>query len=100
MATLGTLLNITIAIYVGYFGYSGVLNPAYLLLCAIGFMVGHVLRKTHKKSSIWDTRHRNILVALIYNFLFSALLVAIFYGIGFGIQFLLEFRPEEGIGRY
>ena len=98
MGFLGTILNIAIAIYVVYFGYVGDFNIPYLLIAAVGFMVGHVLRKTNKSTSIWETRHTNIFMALIYNFLFSLLLVAIFFALGWGIQLMLEFRPEEGSG--
>ena len=99
MGFLGTLLNIIIAVWIMYFGFNGEFVLLYLSLAPIGFMLGHILRKRSKTSSIWRTEHRNIFVALVTQYIIGVILVAVFYGIGVGMEILYELRLPEGSGR-
>lgn len=98
MGFLGTLFYIATAGWMVYFGYTLNFNIGILLVSPLGFMFGHIIRKSASSSRIFGHHNSNVLIGLIKVYLTGLVLVAVFYGVGYGINFLLDYRPPEGAG--
>ena len=97
MGILGLIVQLLTAVFAFYLGLTFQLNPVFLLVCPLGFIVGHLMRRSTGASS--KNREHGI-GALISSYLVGLVLVAIFFGIGYGVMHILDLRPAEGVGRY
>ncbi len=100
MGFLGFLLQLAIAGYVAYMGYNFEVHYLFLALAPLGFMIGHMVRKTNSKQRFWGGNGSNVLGGIFKSYLVGAVLTVIFFGLGYGIFHILELRPPPEIGRY
>jgi hypothetical protein len=98
MGFLGTLLYIATAGWMIYFGYTVNLNYGILLAAPLGFVFGHVIRKSQSSSRVFGREDSNVLVSVIKSYLTGLVLVAIFFAIGYGILFIMGYQPPPGAG--
>ena len=100
MGLLGFLLQLGTALYVMYLGYNFEINYVYLLVAPLGFLFGHMVRKSNHSLSYWAGKGGGVLSGIIKSYLTGLVLTAIFFGLGYGIMHVMMFEPAEGVGRY
>lgn len=90
MKTLGFLIQLATAGFMGYLGYIFHLNYAVFPIAAFGFLFGHMMRR-HTRFGFTD---------FISGYLVALILCVVFFGVGYGLMHILDLRPAEGVGRY
>ena len=106
MAFVGFLLQLATVILMGYLGYTFQLEDLsemhYIIfaISPLGFIIGHLMRKSAKRSSPMPGGFFEKLSAFVSAYFVCLIISALCFGAGFAIMHILEKRPPPGTGRY
>ena len=100
MGFLALVVQAMTAIFAAYLGFTSQFNIVFLLVCPMGFVFGHLMKRSTGASVQHHEHGLGAIRALVSSYLIGLLLVAIFFGVGYGIMHVLQFKPAEGVGRY
>lgn len=99
MGIIGFLVQVMVAGFVGYLGYSHQISYEVLAACPLGFMFGTFLQRSGRSSGRGGSGFFATIGNLIASYIIFLIFTAICFGVGWAAVNVLELRPPEGAGR-